>query len=398
MTSACIRIEGKGPVATACALFLLDQGFAPDELILEPMPVDLPEWLGSRALALSLGSLELLLPVLPALTPGRLTTGSYLAAPIEEVAIMRAGALGRSLMEARQSTQACLGAVIRYRTLHSLLREALAARLDRAGHAGLAHLPDDALVPRSDGVTIVADGDIQSAQVRDFDQHALIAEVTVSGGHPRRAWERFTAEGPLAILPLPGGAGERRALVWCAPGETTERRCQMDEASFNRALLEAFGPALGVIAVQGPRFGGPVQRRARHPRIDRLSVTIGNAAQTLHPVAGQGLNLGLRDAWVLARCLADARARISTGGLTVGQPSVPPDRVDSSSWPGALDRYVRLRQPDRHALIGITDGLAHFTRSPALRGIESAGLGLMEMIPPLKDLARRVFTHGFRRL
>ena len=139
-------------------------------------------------------------------------------------------------------------------------------------------------------------------------------------------------------------------------------------------------------------------RRVRHPRIDRLSVAIGNAAQTLHPVAGQGLNLGLRDAWVLARCLGDARAQVSTGRLTVGQSPASPDPADSPTWSKALDRYVRLRQHDRHALIGITDNLAHFTRSPALLGMESVGLGLIEAIPPLKDLARRVFTHGFRRL
>ena len=398
MRSACIRIEGKGPIATACALFLLDQGFAPEELTLEPMPVDLPEWLGSRAIALSLGSLELLSLVLPALAPARLAAGSDLAAPIEEVAIMRAGALGRSLMEAGRTAHACLGAVIRYHTLHGLLREALQARLAQSGHPSLGCLPTETHPARSEGVAIVADGETQSTQVREFDQHALIAEITVSGGHPRRAWERFTAEGPLAILPLAEDAGQRRALVWCAPRDITERRCRMDEADFNRALLQAFGPALGMITVQGPRFGGPVQRRARQPRIDRLSVAIGNAAQTLHPVAGQGLNLGLRDAWVLARCLGDARARVSARGLTIGQAPIPPDLSDSPAWPEALDQYVRLRQIDRHALIGITDGLAHFTRSPALRGIGSAGLTLMEMLPPLKDLARRVFTHGFRRL
>lgn len=400
---ACVQIEGRGPVATALSLFLLDEGFSAHELIMDPPQSELPQWLASRAIALSQGSLELLSQLIPALHPARLASGSPIAAPIDSVVIMRAGRLGRSLIEAEPGAPACLGAVMRYEHLQGLLSEALKHRLQDT-----LPQPDasEALRAASAIIGVRADGDPRSAEIREFDQHALIAEVMVSGGRPGRAWERFTHEGPLALLPLPGFEGKRRALVWCAPAGIAQRRCEMEESLFNRELLDAFGPSLGSIRVAGPRFAGPIRRQIQAARIDSLTVAIGNAAQTLHPVAGQGLNLGLRDARVLARCLGDARARLCPGG------SVPPsagntgsvaggarvEAADPSGWIAALDRYGRLREIDRRALVGITDSLASLPRAQALAPIQSVGLASIELCPPAKRLARRIFTHGFRRL
>jgi 2-octaprenyl-6-methoxyphenol hydroxylase len=395
--SARIRIDGHGPVASALALFLLEEGFSGEDLTVESPRGELPEWLGSRAIALSLGSLEMLAPMVPQLHPRRLASGSEIAAPIDSVVIMRAGALGRSLIETGPDRHSCLGAVMRYRSLHRLLNDALASRGADGGFTLGASDPGPELNTGSVCISVRADGEAGDSDVRDFDQHALIAEVKVTGGRPGRAWERFTRDGPLALLPLPGHEGMRRALVWCAPPEIAVRRCRIDEQSFNRELLDAFGTSLGRLEVEGPRFSGPVQRRAREPRIEDLTVAIGNAAQALHPVAGQGLNLGLRDARVLARCLGDAKARLGMPGMAGGVP-VAAESGERQVWIDALDRYGRARRPDRRALIGITDGLASLTRLPELALAQSAGLALMEMCPPLKRLARRVFTHGFRRL
>lgn len=397
--SACIRIEGRGPIAAALALFLIEEGFGPDELILDSIQEELPQWLGSRAIALSLGSLELLAPVIPSLHPRRLASDPAIAAPIDSVAIMRAGVIGRSLIEAGPEGLACLGAVMRYRLLHGLLIDALAAReLPRMAPIGGGG-PDQTLDSGLTRITVRADGEAGDSGVRDFGQHALIAEVKVTGGRPGRAWERFTREGPLALLPLPGDEGSRRALVWCAPAAIAAQRCRVDEPAFNRELMEAFGTSLGRLEVDGPRFSGPVQRRVREPRIDRLTVAIGNAAQALHPVAGQGLNLGLRDAWTLARCLGDTRARLRSFGMAVPRPQIGEEGCSQTRvWVDTLDRYGEARRLDRHALIGITDSLASLTRRTEMAPVQSAGLGLIELCSPLKRWARQIFTHGLRRL
>jgi 2-octaprenyl-6-methoxyphenol hydroxylase len=391
-----IQIRGRGPIASALALFLLEEGFSPDELLIPESPLTLPDWLGARAIALSLGSLELLGASLPELAPRNIRASPELAAPIESVAVLRAGAMGRTLIESQHPVPGCLGAVLRYESLHRLMVSALHDRLGPVARSQTVCEPDDELDGQTHNITVIADGDTQPGSVKRFDQQALIAEVEVSGGQPGRAWERFTDEGPLALLPLPGPGGHRRALVWCAPSEATTRRCSLDERSIETELQGAFGPALGSIRMAGSRFATDLQRLSGEPRIGPMSVAIGNAAQSLHPVAGQGLNLGLRDARVLARCLGDVRARrpipSRSGAREQGSDS------DTDAWRGALDRYCELRRGDRRSLIGITDALASLTTRPELRPVQSLALGAIELCSPLKAWVRHTFTHGFRKL
>src|SRR5690606_20342505 len=127
------------------------------------------------------------------------------------------------------------------------------------------------------------------------DQTAIVSHVTVNTPIAHRAFERFTDEGPLALLPQDDGY----ALVWCARPQTTARLLALDDRHFLAELGQAFGTRLGTFTTCTPRHAFPLGLNAHTPSTAR-TIAIGNAAQTLHPVAGQGLNLGLRDAVTLA--------------------------------------------------------------------------------------------------
>src|SRR5262249_35982028 len=135
----------------------------------------------------------------------------------------------------------------------------------------------------------------------DYGQTAIVGTVTVSAPRPNVAWERFTHEGPLALLPL-GGA--QYALVWCCePGEAARRAALPDDA-FLRELGAAVGERMGRFVAIAGRASFPLGLNAAQTLVDGRTAIVGNAAQTLHPVAGQGLNLGLRDAHTLVDTLS----------------------------------------------------------------------------------------------
>src|SRR5690606_23320953 len=130
---------------------------------------------------------------------------------------------------------------------------------------------------------------------RDYDQHALVTSAQATLPRAGWAWERFTREGPLALLPHPLDA-QAYSVVWCSPPERAAELAGLDEAAFSAALSAAFGSRLGRLTSGAPGHVFPLALTARRALVQGRSVAIGNAAQTLHPVAGQGLNLGLRDA------------------------------------------------------------------------------------------------------
>ena len=160
---------------------------------------------------------------------------------------------------------------------------------------------------------------------RDYRQQAIVADIAV--GRPCRgiAFERFTREGPLALLPNDG----RYALVWSVRADTAEKLLALPDAGFLRALRDAVGGRLGEMRSAGPRSAFPLFLRKGPINPGSRVVAIGNAAQALHPVAGQGFNLGLRDAWELAQMLLD----------------VPPEKIGSADFIAA---YARKRGIDRH--------------------------------------------------
>lgn len=361
-TRAAVRIEGRGPVALALALFLARQGFEAGSVSLDPLPTDLPPPLASRSLALSLGSWQLLSRVaLPA--P---------AAPIARVEVSLRGHAGRTRIQATDLNAPALGYVLRYGALHRALSAALGALGARVPAA-----PPDAGDRSTDApLTVIADGDPGDAsRARDFDQTALLAEVISEHDGHGTAFERFTDEGPLALLPLP--EARRYALVWCGRPERSAQRAALESSAFADALLDAFGDALGSLRLAGERTLTPLERRVRARLGDARQIAIGNAAQALHPVAGQGLNLGLRDAFELAQQLGELRA--ARRPLTDAAP-----------------RFARARSADRGLTVALTDTLAQVFTIPALAGVESLALDALDLAAPARHRLAEALMFGLR--
>lgn len=211
-----------------------------------------------------------------------------------------------------------------------------------------------------------------SWQQDPYQQTAVIANVTTAVAHQGRAFERFTPYGPLAMLPMSQG---RSSLVWCHPLEKQEQVLGLSDEKFCLALQKAFGWRLGKIVHAGSRSAYPLSLTTASSAISHRTVLVGNAAQTLHPIAGQGFNLGMRDVMTLAETLAQAwSAQRDVGGYAV------------------LSRYRDRRHADRQATIGVTDGLVHLFANrwaPLVAG-RNAGLMAMELFTPARDvLAQR---------
>jgi 2-octaprenyl-6-methoxyphenol hydroxylase len=213
-------------------------------------------------------------------------------------------------------------------------------------------------------------------RARDYGQTAIVGTVSVSDPRPNVAWERFTNEGPIALLPCGGPRHADYSLVWCCTPDEAARRMQLDEASFLAELGAAFGTRMGRFTHVASRAAFPLGLSALDVLVDRRTVAIGNAAQTLHPVAGQGLNLGLRDALAL------------TDALSADGPR-----------PLALAHFAQRRALDRRLTIGATDTLARlftsdFAPLAAMRGL---ALTALEFLPPVKTALARQMMFGQRR-
>lgn len=205
---------------------------------------------------------------------------------------------------------------------------------------------------------------------------AVIANITPGVPHENRAYERFTDSGPLAMLPMSEG---RCSLVWTQRDADVDQVMAWDDEEFLRRLQARFGYRLGRLQRVGARAAYPLHLlRAKEMSRDRL-LLIGNAAHTLHPVAGQGFNLGLRDVAVLAEVLSEARRQ----GEDPGSPEV-------------LDRYVADRASDQRNLALITDFLARLFTNPLapVRLLRNLGLLGLDLAPPLKQAV----THQFMGL
>jgi len=212
-------------------------------------------------------------------------------------------------------------------------------------------------------------------KVRDYRQEAIVATVATSKPHGHRAFERFTGDGPVALLPFE----ERYALVWTATPEAAARITGLNDRSFLERLQTHFGDRAGRFLSVAVRARFPLALKyAANPVLPR-SVLLGNAAQALHPIAGQGFNLGLRDAWELADLLLHRD-----------------DRDPGSA--ACLAAYRSARRLDRMAGIAVTDSLVRiFSNDFApLRAARGAGLALLDIAPPLKRafMQRMIFGAG----
>lgn len=208
----------------------------------------------------------------------------------------------------------------------------------------------------------------------DYGQSGIVTTVEHELDHEGRAEEHFLPAGPFAILPL---TGRRSSLVWTEKTEEATRILGLDDAGFHAELERRFGLKLGELKVIGPRAAFPLSMRiASNFMSDRLAL-VGDAAHIIHPIAGQGLNLGIRDAAALAECVADAAAL----GLDIGSPDV-------------LERYQRWRRFDTVSMGIATDGLNRLFSNDhdAIRLVRDVGLGLVERFPAAKKLFIREAT------
>lgn len=201
-------------------------------------------------------------------------------------------------------------------------------------------------------------------QEHDFEQVALIANVVSAQQHRGRAFERFTASGPLALLPM---SDDRLSLVWCLSAEQAEQMLYASDSEFLAQLQTMFGWRLGRFLQVGQRSTYPLILRYHSQTIAHRFVTIGNAAQTLHPIAGQGFNLGIRDIATLAQVLTE-------------------EDTQSMGEYRQLATFRQRREADRQATIQLTSTLVHLFSNDwlTLRVGRNLGLMAMENIPLLK--------------
>jgi 2-octaprenyl-6-methoxyphenol hydroxylase len=202
----------------------------------------------------------------------------------------------------------------------------------------------------------------------DYDQSGIVTTVAHERDHGGRAEEHFLPAGPFAILPL---KGRRSSLVWTEETREAERIVALPDEEFHAELERRFGLHLGDIKVEGPRRAFPLGLHIARSFIAERLALVGDAAHVIHPIAGQGLNMGLKDVAALAEAIADAaRIGLDPGGVDV------------------LERYQRWRRFDTMAMGIATDGLNRLfsNGSDVLRAVRDVGLGLVDRAPPLKNL------------
>ena len=354
-----VAIVGGGPAGMALAVALHQQGVVSQIFDARPRGAAIAD---QRILALSHGARQ----VLEGLGVWREIDNT----PITTIHISQQGGLGITRIRAEDEGVPALGYV--------LAAGGLAAALDRAVAAAGIGFRDQFRVDPADRpqapLTVWAEGavDADAAVTHDYGQHAVICTAAVAGTHAGRAWERFTPQGPVAVLPF----GRDVAVVLTCAADAAARTAAADDNSFLAQLQSRFGNRLHFSAV-GARHVFPLGLRYRRNPVGNRQVWIGNAAQTLHPVAGQGFNLALRDIHELARCLA-----------TASDPGAP----------AVLAAYARRRMPDRYAAMGFTDLLVRLfsNDNPLLKHARGAGLLALDLLPPARSFVARRMMFGAR--
>ncbi len=388
-----IAVVGAGPAGLALALLAARALPAAEITTFDAAPVDRDIGADPRVLALSLGSVRLLQGV-----------GAWPRQGVQPILEVQVSQTQPSWPGSEVSIRAAdegvplLGAVLTYGTL--------VAELQRAWMDATRHAPQRlrarfgtavaAVQPRGDSVEIdaaiveafdlavIAEGGVFADQARkgvasDYRQTAWIGTATLTQATAGLAIERFTRDGPIALLPLPGAPnGESRAaLVWCVAADDD---AVVGLTSTQRvAVLNSLLPAsAGRVAALTPLKAFALGLNAEPTLVDGRVMRIGNAAQTLHPVAGQGLNLGLRDAGALVHALR---------GVETG-----------SALASALRRVEWARAGDRWSTIATTDFLARsFTwRLPGIELARAVGLAALDALPPLKSALARQMMFGQR--
>lgn len=393
-----LAVVGAGPAGLTLALLAARSLPQAQITLFDARPLERDVSGDPRTLALALGSVQLLQRL--GAWPGDV------AQPIQEVHVSQAaptlrhplfGAEGEPVvrLSARELGQPQLGAVLSYGQLVAPLQaawQAAVARepqrlISRFGQAVAAIKPMergleiDAGIVEAYDLAVVAEGGVFAEQSRkslshDYQQNAWVGTLTLAPDSPAGlAYERFTRNGPLALLPLTPREGQRRAaLVWCMPQEEDEI-ATLSDAQRLTVIQSLLPERVGRLQGISPLKCFPLGLNAERSLVSGRTVRIGNAAQTLHPVAGQGLNLGLRDAYALVQALRD-----------------------QADLDRALNSVEWQRAPDRWSMIATTDFLARSFawRWPGLPIARGLGLAALQALPPLKNALARQMMFGRR--
>jgi 2-octaprenyl-6-methoxyphenol hydroxylase len=396
-----VAICGAGPAGMALAALLVKRGVPAARVALIDARSLAQASKDPRSIALSYGSRQILGEIGAWPMPTDATA-------IHQIHVSRRGQFGRSLIDRDEHKLPALGYVTRYGDLVT----ALGAVCERAGITmlrpalveALDELPDSVVLTITgvgvgtgavgedagsdiDGrtgaenatrslraaIVVQAEGGLfndqeSRSQRRDYQQTAIIAQVRSTRPIEHRAFERFTEQGPLALLPQ----GDEYSLVWCVRPHTATALQALDDRAFLAALGDAFGERVGRFTHASPRLAFPLGLNA-DPRSTARTVAIGNAAQTLHPVAGQGLNLGLRDVTVLARLLA------------------------REATPAMLAQFIDLRRQDRTTTVRLTDTMARvFANDTPAQALLGLSLAAIDMVGPARGVLASLMMYGRR--
>ncbi len=383
MSEIDVAIVGGGLVGASLAVALADTSLRVALIETMPPPRSEPCW-DERCIALNDASRRIfgVLGVWDAMAVD--------AAPITATHVSERGRFGVARFDAREAGVDALGYNVPLRAIGAVLWQ----RLERSGvemicparaesielgdasvRLGLGAARGDAGVPSPSPISarlvVAADGARSAvrdllgvgAETRDYGQHAIVSAVKTSRAHRGVAYERFAPDGPLALIPK---ADDACSLVWTLPSDRVEAMLALSDADYLANAHETFGGRLGRFLELGRRWAYPLARVVTSEPTAPRVVFIGNAAQSLHPVAAQGFNLGLRDVSALAEMIA--------GGGDPGAPDL-------------LAAYAARRARDRDRVAGVTDLMVRVfsNRLPGLAQMRHWGLVAVDLAPGLRD-------------
>jgi 2-octaprenyl-6-methoxyphenol hydroxylase len=325
------------------------------------------------------------------------------ATPIRRIHVSEQGRFGIARIDAAEQGLESLGCVLPNRVIGAALWGALRsaagvevvapasvlstaleddARVLRVEHEGKAIEIRASLVVAADGARSAVREQAGIASERwDYGQTAIVTTMTAQRFHDHVAYERFTPDGPIAVLPLADG---RCGVVWTHRPEEAARLLALPDDEFLASFQAAFGFRLGRFLKVGARHSYELAMSRSERHVGARIAIVGAAAQGLHPIAGQGFNIGLRDAACLAEVIADARAEGRT------------DPGDAA----LLDAYASWREQDQRRIVAFTDGLVRLFGTPlgVMRGLRSAGLLAFDAFPPAKAAMSRLSTGAAGRV
>lgn len=381
-----VVVVGGGMVGAAAVLALRRAGV--DCALVDPAPV--PQWSNDevdlRVSAISPASEQLLraLEVWPAIAAARVS-------PYTRMHVWERHDAEALDFDCGEFAELRLGHIVENSLLVAELRRAIGDDgIYSESLAGFDHANDALWLRLSNGhemrtrLLVGADGvnsrvrELAGIEMRggDYRQRGLVCHIGLEKSHEQTAWQRFLPGGPLALLPLADG---RCSIVWSLPGDEARRLEQLEEGAFSNELMQAFGSRLGRLSVDSARASFPLSRRHALAYTAGRIALIGDAAHVVHPLAGQGGNLGLLDAAELAAQVGGAQQR----GIDPGHPAI-------------LRRYERRRRADNLAMLAVTDGLERLfsSRSAWAEGARRIGMGWVNGLAPIRNALIRHAMYG----